>query len=55
MSENQISTTEVPDDENDNTDYYVEGEDVIYTTGEVANMLGISRDKLRYHIKDFDE
>ena len=34
---------------------YVEGEDVVYTTGEVAEMLGITRDRLRYHIKDFED
>lgn len=32
---------------------YVTGEDITYSTGEVANMLGISRDNLRYTIKPF--
>lgn len=32
---------------------YVTGEDITYSTGEVASMLGISRDNLRYIIKPF--
>lgn len=55
---NGINTLpEQPSDEDtlSNEPDYIMGKDVVYTTGTVAEILNTTRDKLRYHIKDFEE
>lgn len=39
----------------DSTDSYVDGEDVYYTSGQVASMIGISRDLVRYYTNEYEE
>lgn len=41
--------------DDDDIGSYVEGDNIMYTTGEVASRLNISRDMARNHIRDFEE
>ena len=34
---------------------YIEGDDVVYSTGEVANILGVPRDTLRYYLQGLED
>lgn len=36
-------------------DTYVEGDNIYYTSGDVAGMVGLSRDMVRYYTKEFEE
>jgi DNA-binding transcriptional MerR regulator len=36
-------------------DQYVDGENVYYTSGEVAGMVGLTRDMVRYYTNEFSE
>lgn len=39
----------------DSNEAYVEGKNIYYTSGEVAKMVGISRDMVRYYTDEFKE
>lgn len=41
--------------DNEQNESYVEGKDVVYQAGKVSEMLGISRDMVRYYVKEFEE
>jgi len=54
MDENINIGTEL-DIVEDYIDSYVEGENITYTSGDVAKIVGISRDMVRYYTVEFEE
>ncbi len=52
MGENELTNVF---DEGENDRAIVEGENVMYGTGKLAEMLGISRDMVRCHIQEFED
>lgn len=49
------SVVDVLDPDYEDEEAYVEGDSIYYSTGDVAQRLGISRDMTRSHIKAFEE
>lgn len=52
-----VEFREVPPDSPNGFDgeTYVEGDDIFYSTGELADILHVNRDMIRIHINDFSE